>query len=102
MPDPERRNLARHRFLRPTASTAELAWGNTLLQVLLEQDGSTTRVFEAITGDRVSVHVLDQTTVRQLPPELAGFLPGESFLRRLSALEAGGHVLLDSLSYIAI
>src|SRR5690242_19352158 len=102
MPDPEPSRLARHRFLRPTASPAELAWGNTILQMLLAQDGSTTRLFEAIAGHRILVHAVDQATVRELPPDLAGFLPGESFLRRLSTLEFGGHVLLDSLSYIAI
>jgi chorismate-pyruvate lyase len=73
-----------------------------MLQVLLAQDGSTTRLLETIAGEKICVHVIEQEVVHELPRELAGSLPGKSFLRRLTTLEAKGHVLLDSISYIAI
>lgn len=36
-----------------------------------------------------------------MPPQLAGSLGGSGFLRRITALEACGHVFLDSISYAA-
>lgn len=73
-----------------------------VLRLLLHQDGSTTRLLEMLAGGPVSVQVLEQGVVRKLPPQLQGALPGRSFLRRMTALHAHGHVLLDSLSYIAL
>ena len=76
--------------------------GASLLPVLLHQDGSTTRLLEALSGAPVQVQVLRQHVVDALPAALAGVLPGTRFLRRLTCLVAGGHVLLDSIAYIAI
>jgi chorismate-pyruvate lyase len=70
--------------------------------MLIGQDGSTTRLLETIAGERISVHIIEQGVVRELPRDLASGLAGKSFLRRVTALEAKGHVLLDCLSYIAM
>jgi chorismate-pyruvate lyase len=76
--------------------------GSTLLRLLLCQDGSTTRLLETLTGAQITVHVIEQGFVDTLPVQLAGVLPGKTFLRRLTSLEADGRVLLDSISYIAV
>lgn len=73
----------------------------TLLHLLLHQDGSTTRLLQMLVGGPISVHVLDQGFVDEVPDSLADVLSGKRFLRRLISLEAGGYVLLDSISYIA-
>jgi chorismate-pyruvate lyase len=70
-----------------------------LLRLLLKQDGSTTRLLEELTGCGIGVCVLEQAVVQELPLPLAGALRGKTFLRRLTALKAKGHVLLDSISY---
>lgn len=77
-------------------------WERVILAILLAQDGSTTRLLEAITGERIRVHIIDQQLAQALPAELDGLLPGKRFLRRLTSLEVRGQVLLDSLSYIAL
>lgn len=92
-----RESLAR-RWCRAPATPSERA----LLAVLLAQDGSTTRLLEALFGTPIAVHVIDQQVVPQLPGTLHGELPGERFLRRITSLQSGGYVLLDSLSYIAV
>lgn len=94
--------LHRERFLRVCDHPAEAAWASVVLRLLVSQDGSTTRVLESIAGGKFSVHVLDQRIIDALPRQLEGALPGTRFLRRLTSLEAHGHVLLDSLAYIAI
>lgn len=94
----EPRRLHRESFLHGSEHPAE----EFVLQLFIAQDGSTTRLLEAVAGGSFSVHVLDQRVVHELPKQLLGSLPGNRFLRRLTSLEARGHVLLDSLSYIAI
>ena len=70
--------------------------------MLLVQDGSTTRLCEALAGSEVSVRVFEQDVVSALPGPLQDALPGSKFIRRLSSLVANGAVLLDSLSFIAL
>lgn len=70
--------------------------------MLLAQDGSTTRLCECLAGGTVSVRLLAQERTTELPAPLASVLPGSIFMRRLIALEARGHVLMDSLSFIAL
>jgi chorismate-pyruvate lyase len=94
--------LHRERFLRDSGTLIEGKWEATLLRLLLAQDGSTTRLLETMTGQSVSVHVIDQHLVRTLPAALDGTLPGKRFLRRITSLGIGGQVLLDGLAYIAI
>jgi len=70
--------------------------------LLLAQEGSTTRLLQTLCRNDISVQVIDQQVVDKLPIALDGELPGTRFLRRLSSLHAGGHVLLDSFSYTAL
>lgn len=95
-------DLHRERFQSGADAPAGSISAATLLQVLLHQDGSTTRLLEMLVGSAITVHVLVQGFVDELPPPLANSLAGKRFLRRLSTLEARGHVLLDSISYTAI
>lgn len=102
MHEPSRGAARRERFFDRCASPTEAAAARALLPVLLHQDGSTTRLLEAITGGPIQVQVLHQHEVDALPAALHGVLPGTRFLRRLTALCAHGEVLLDSLAYIAL
>ena len=94
--------LQRHRFHRDPDAPTQAASAQALLRVLLHQDGSTTRLLEALGGGDLRVHVIEQGLVTELPLQLAGSMPGSKFLRRLTTLEANGRVLLDSLAYIAV
>lgn len=96
------RALQRQRFLAEGDADARTGPRGTLLRLLLQQDGSTTRLLEALSGAEITVHVLEQGLVHVLPVPLAGVLPGTTFLRRITSLEADGRVLLDSISYIAV
>lgn len=102
MHPPDLLPFQRERFHSDSDSPAQAALARTVLQLLLHQDGSTTRLLEVLAGGAIAVHVLEQGLVRELPSQLEGSLPGNTFLRRLTALEAGGRVLLDSVSYIAV
>ncbi len=73
-----------------------------LLELLLAQDGSTTRLCEAIAGEPIQVDVLSQQTVRLVPDVVRTQLPGDEFIERITSLVARGEVLMDNLSYIAM
>lgn len=92
----------RETFLGASDHPATAAWANFVLQLLIAQDGSTTRLLEALAGCAISVRVHQQGVVPVLPAQLEGVLHGGRFLRRVVSLEAHGHVVLDSLSYTAI
>lgn len=53
-------------------------------------------------GCDLTVHVIEQERVHALPAQLEGSLPGTSFLRRLTTLEARNNVLLDCVAFIAV
>lgn len=89
-------------FHHESDSPAQMAHARTVLQLLLAQDGSTTRLCESVTASAVAVHVFAQDVVSALPATLQDALPGASFIRRMSSLVANGEVLLDSLSFIAL
>jgi len=94
--------LQRDKYFRASDTDAQAAFAQALLRVFLTQDGSTTRLCEAIARDRVAIHLLEQAVVQQLPAQMGTALPGSRFLRRLTAIEAKGQVMLDSISYIAM
>lgn len=73
-----------------------------MLQLLLAQDGSTTRLCETIAGGPVSLHVAEQQIVDAVPAEVRSALPGASFIERITCLAAHGQVMMDNLSYIAL
>jgi chorismate-pyruvate lyase len=73
-----------------------------MLNLLLTQDGSTTRLCEASAEGPVSLLVVDQRIVRDVPEEVRGNLPGAEFIERTTCLVADGCVMMDNLAYIAI
>ena len=73
-----------------------------MLQLLLAQDGSTTRLCETIAGGPVSLHVIEQRVVNEVPAEVRAALPGTGFIERITCLAAHGEVMMDNLSYIAL
>lgn len=73
-----------------------------MLQLLLAQDGSTTRLCETIAGGPVALHVLAQRTVQDVPDVVCSVLPGARFIERITCLAAHGEVMMDNLSYIAL
>lgn len=73
-----------------------------MLQLVLAQDGSTTRLCEAIAGGPVVLQVGAQQVVHEVPEEVRGNLPGSGFIERITCLAAHGQVLMDNLTYIAL
>lgn len=89
-------------FHQSTDTASQALRASSVLKLLLNQDGSTTRIFEKLVGGPITLRVLEQGVVPDLPSQLAGVLPGKRFLRRLVTLGANGHVMLDGISYIAM
>ena len=73
-----------------------------LLQLLLTQDGSTTRLCESIAGGPVQLHVLQQRVTHEVPTVVLTALRGNEFIERCTFLAAHGQVMMDNLSYIAL
>jgi chorismate-pyruvate lyase len=95
---PDHPALVRRRFLQPSDPPAHAR----VLQLLLAQDGSTTRLCETIAGGPVALQVLAQRTVQEVPAVVRTVLPGTRFIERISCLAAHGEAMMDNLSYIAL
>lgn len=91
-------SFRRERF----AGTQDSAAERRLLALLMAQDGSTTRLCEAVAGGPVRLQVLHQQATRQVPGAVRKQLPGEEFIERITFLAAHGEVLMDNLAYIAL
>jgi chorismate-pyruvate lyase len=87
----------RRRIANPSTPSARL-----LLKLLIEQDGSTTRLCEALAGTPVQVCVLSQRVVDVVPAQVRKWLPGDRFIERITSLAANGEVMTDNLVYIAL
>jgi chorismate-pyruvate lyase len=72
-----------------------------LLRVLLAQDGSTTRLCEALAGGAVRVLLHRQERTREVPAAVRAALGGGSeWLERITSLcDANGRVLMDNLTF---
>ncbi len=95
--------FCRRRFadgLKPGSATA--SWAETLLKVLIAQDGSATLLCEIIAEGAVQLTVLKQCITEHVPPEVRQHLPGERFMERFVSLSSGSEVMMDNLSYIAL
>lgn len=92
----------RHRFHDASDSPARVAQASSVLQLLLAQDGSTTRLCETIARGPVALHVVEQRIVDTVPTEVRFGLPGTHFIERITCLAAHGEVMMDNLSYIAL
>ena len=83
-------------------SPTSAAHAQSVLQLLLAQDGSTTRLCEAIARGPVTLYVIEQRIVSAVPVEVRSVLPGASFIERITCLAAHGQFLMDNFSYIAL
>ncbi len=79
-----------------------MAQARSVLQLLLAQDGSTTRLCETIANGPVSLHVIEQKVVESVPAQVRSALPGARFIERITCLAAHDQVMMDNLSYIAL
>lgn len=84
--------LRRERFPRDQRHAA-------LLRLLLAQDGSATRLCEALAGRKVTVVLQHQVRTTDVPEVVRRELGGDEWLERATTLHAWGTVLLDNLSY---
>ncbi|MES2183729.1 MAG: hypothetical protein V4505_04200 [Pseudomonadota bacterium] len=89
-------------FIQPSDSTSSKLHHRSILQLLLAQDGSATRLCECAAGGPIVVDVQQQRVVSKVPNAVEKALPGESFIERFSSLSASGEVLMDNLVYIAL
>lgn len=78
------------------------AEARNLLAVLLAQDGSTTRVCEAIAGGPIQLLVEHQRLTDDVPAEVRLELPGRQFIERYSTLAAHGQAMMDNLTFVAV
>jgi chorismate-pyruvate lyase len=102
MPSSDPGALLRQHFFQPSDTPAAAAHARQVLQLLLAQDGSTTRLCETIAGGPVALHLLEQRVVDTVPAEVRTALPGTRFIERVTCLAAHGQVMMDNLSYIAL
>ncbi len=70
-----------------------------LLKLLLAQDGSTTKLCEAIAESQVDLIVHAQSRVETVPEVVKNKLAGTSWLKRVTSLHADSQVLMDNLSF---
>jgi chorismate-pyruvate lyase len=95
-------SFARQRYFDPRATAADHRHERRLLQLLLAQDGSTTRICETIAAGPLRLQVLRQCVVEAAPDAVRALLPGRQFLERLSWLGAHGEIMMDNLVYVAL
>jgi chorismate-pyruvate lyase len=92
---------SRAAFLDAAAGGIEHEQALALLRLFIAQDGSTTRLCEAIAGGPLSLRVRQQVCTA-VPPIVRSQLPGTSFLERYSTLAARGQVMMDNLVYVPL
>jgi len=101
VPDPSA-VLLRQRFLQPDAAPERARIERRFLDLLLAQDGSTTRLCETVAGGPVLLQVPLQRVTAEVPALVRSSLPGARFIERRVVLAAHGEVMMDNLSYIAL
>ncbi len=70
-----------------------------LLKLLLAQDGSTTKLCEAIAGSAVNLLVYHQSRVETVPELVMRELGGTSWFKRVTSLHSQSRVLMDNLTF---
>lgn len=71
-----------------------------LLRLLLTQDGSTTRLCEAINGAPILIHLHQQQASSLVPVEVRDILGGDLWLQRITSLHnEQSEVFMDNLSF---
>jgi chorismate-pyruvate lyase len=92
----------RERFADAAATPAQAAIERQVLRLLMAQDGSTTRLCEAVAGGPVELLLIKQHVTSEVPAIVREQLPGTQFIERITSLAAHGQVLMDNLTYIAL
>ena len=88
--------------LREPYPQASMPGAAALLRVLIEQDGSMTRLCEALSSAQVELRLRHQCVTCEVPAEVSSLLPGSRFIERVTSLVAAGRVLTDNLVYVAL
>jgi chorismate-pyruvate lyase len=70
-----------------------------LLKLLLAQDGSTTKLCEAMSDSDVSLVVHSQSRVDTVPEVVKRELAGTTWLKRISSLHSESKVFMDNLTF---
>ena len=99
---PSALSLRREPYVHACDEPAETSHARRLLTLLIAQDGSATRLCEALAGGPVSLHLLYQAPTENVPHVVRELLPGTHYLERVTCLAAQGQVMMDNLSYIAL
>jgi chorismate-pyruvate lyase len=73
-----------------------------LLRVMVEQDGSMTRLCEQLAEAPVQLRLRQQQVTPDVPDGVRSLLPGARFIERVTSLVADGQVLTDNLVYVAL
>ena len=92
----------RQTFHQVTDSPSDARHAAAVLRLLLAQDGSATRLCETVAATQVTVHLVRQEEIDEVPEEVRSCLPGDSFIERTTTLVAHGQVMMDNLAYIAV
>jgi chorismate-pyruvate lyase len=95
-------SILRRRFGALAVSQADAIHAQSVLRLLLAQDGSTTRLCEAVAGGPVQLHVVAQAVTDDVPSSVRATLEGPHFIERVTFLAAHGEVMMDNLTYIAL
>jgi chorismate-pyruvate lyase len=99
---PSAPSLRREPYFDASDDATEAAYARRLLSLLIAQDGSATRLCEALAGGPVSLKLLHQAPTEDVPRSVRELLPGTRFIERVTCLAAHGQVMMDNLSYIAL
>ena len=102
VPEAAANAFARAPFIDPAASPRDQARQRWLLRLLLAQDGSTTRLCQAIAAVPLTLQVRQQTVTATVPECVRAALPGQRFIYRVTSLAAHGEVMMDNLVYVAL
>jgi len=94
--------VKRASFIDSSADAAAQARHRWLLRLLLAQDGSTTRLCQAIASTPLTLQVRQQAVTEAVPGCVRSVLPGGRFIYRVTSLAARGEVMMDNLVYVAL
>ena len=94
--------FVRASFIDPEAAPDAQERQRWLLRLLLAQDGSTTRLCQAIAATPLTLQVRQQAVTATVPDCVRAILPGERFIYRITSLAACGEIMMDNLVYVAL
>lgn len=92
----------RRMFAPLPAGGGEGSRESRVLQLLVAQDGSTTRLCETVAGGPVSLQIISQTVTDDVPATVRDLLPGARFIERITSLVSHGEVMTDNLTYVSL